>query len=66
MFQDFDLNIYRIIQVHVVTKCINESIHSDVRLAESFIRVTYNKQMKRDELKREKVVYDNFYKNFKI
>ncbi|KAI1732956.1 c2 domain of PTEN tumor-suppressor protein [Ditylenchus destructor] len=42
-------------KVYIVTRCINESNATDVKLSESFLRTTYYKQMKKDEAKREKV-----------
>ncbi|KAF7627171.1 Phosphatase tensin-type domain-containing protein [Meloidogyne graminicola] len=49
--KDIDLSF----KVFVVTRCIDESISSDVRLAEQFIRVTNQKQAHKDIEKLEKM-----------
>uniref|UniRef100_A0A1I8AYQ1 Uncharacterized protein n=1 Tax=Meloidogyne hapla TaxID=6305 RepID=A0A1I8AYQ1_MELHA len=49
--KDIDLSF----KVFVVTRCIDESVASDVRLAEQFIRVTNQKQAQKDMEKLEKM-----------
>lgn len=48
-------NYQTAIQVYIVTKCVNEACAADVRLADTFLRVTRHRQTKKDEEKREKV-----------
>ncbi|KAH7725458.1 daf-18 protein [Aphelenchoides avenae] len=42
-------------KMYIVTRCLDEGNESDLKLAESFLHVTHQKQLEKDKVKKEKV-----------
>ena len=50
--KEVDINHFKL---YIITRCVDERTVADQRLAESFLRITHQKQMRKDESKREKL-----------